>query len=232
MAFLSSYMKSPSVWPIILGIFALSVISVVGFAIGLATGIANPPQAKHLIWEDTKLLWADGTAQQPTQNDIVWHQSPAMLPAGGFSLEVAGTLHHADPHLSTWGIWIAIDSHKWIIIGINDFQMVTARYCTPPLTTPFVACEPAFEPTQGIATVWKSFNRIAPNNEENHIQIHYLPNQKPDRLTLRFGGEWMWDIAFNAPTDNLNWGVWAVNEQNSGGFHQWTSARIWSSISK
>lgn len=215
-------------WRGVLTVFGLSIGVLLGAALLLSLGLANPPQAQNLIWEDQELLWAGGTASSPISSDLRWFQSPVTLPRQSFTLEVAGTLLADQSSLANWGVWIALDDGKWLIIGVNGFQYVTARYCPAELTIPLHECTPATEPDQGIATVWKFFNRIAPINQENRLQLHYLPEELPERLTLRFAGEWMWNIAFVAPQTNLQWGLWQSSGSDDTPHLQWSSAIIWS----
>ncbi len=84
-------------WPAVVVALLFSAIVVAGGAFLLARGVANPPRAKHLLWQDTTLAWAGGTARQPVGR---WYVSPKPLSTDTFSLEVVGTLYADTPTLS------------------------------------------------------------------------------------------------------------------------------------
>ncbi len=117
-----------------------------------------------------------------------------------------------------------------MLVGINGHQYVTVRYCNDiNFDQLLTMCTPAYEPTQQIATVWKPFHLIKPINQANQLQLSLFMT-RPDRLILRFGGEWMWDIAFLRPQGPLYWGIWSVGAADPLTFVQWTAIRIWGNI--
>lgn len=214
-------------WPAVMLALALSVLLVGMGAFLLAVGASDSHRAQALLWEDTLLVWANGTNPQSSSQ---WYTSPQPLPPDEFTLEVVGILLADAPTLSAWGIWLQFAPDEWLLVGINGHQFVTARYChEPPQDYLLMNCVPAIEPTQRIETVWKSFHLIQSINHANHIQLSKRASQ-PTLLTLRFGGEWMWDLVLNDSSAPIQWGIWALPDTTTLTFVQWTAVRFWGNI--
>ncbi len=224
-------MKLPDRWRLVRVAMTLSVGAVVVLALGLSRGAANPPRADVLYWHDQKLDWLGNNADRHNVPDqLTTFTAPHPIPAGQFSINVQGTLFADGPSLAAWGIWLHVNSDTKLLIGLNGHQYVTARYCPIRLPVAVEDCSPAVEPDQGIQTVWKFFHLIAPINTVNQLELHYLPTEKPDRLTIRFAGEWMWSIMFNRPQTALTWGLWAQNPTQTRTDVQWTDVRVWGTM--
>ncbi len=231
MVFLLNCMSFPESWqwkvPLLL--FGVGSVSVIGFAIALANGMADPPRASYLIWEDTPISWQKET--NPKTN-LEWYVSPHPLTTvNEFTLEVEGTIQADIPTLTAWGIWFQVADERWLVVGINGHQYVTVRYCES-LTWDYrlLSCMPAFEPTQQIETVWKYFHLIKPVGQPNRIQLTRLA-LRSTTLTLRFGGEWMWDVALESDFRFEKWGIWVAQPQDSSqALVLWTTIRLWGNI--
>lgn len=214
-------------WSLVMAMLFLTITSVGGAALILASGRDDPPRATDLLWVDDTLSWVNGSAKQQLNT---WDTSPQSLPIDTFTVEVVGTLYADATTLSAWGLWFQLDDDHWLVVGINGYQYVTARYCDDiPNNFLLLSCEPAYEPTQQINTVWKFFHLIQPINQTNTIQLSRL---QPDTnvLALRFGGEWMWDIAIGEAELTGEWGIWSIDGETSLTFVQWTATRIWGNM--
>lgn len=225
----SSTSKSPRwLWHILVTGTVLSIIAIGSAVWLLKSGIADPPRAANLIWTDDEFKWLDqNNPLSIDPNQSYSFTAPHPLSNHAFSLEIVARIEATSNDWITWGIWLPTIDNNWLIIAINASQFVTARRCPPNFDGRLETCQPLIEPTQQIRTVWKSFHHLHPSGQINHIHLDYLPTVWADGLTLRLNDEWMWDIPYNPPDTNLQWGIWVHSGPESSASIHWINAQIW-----
>lgn len=161
-------------------------LGMIALAFALHSGAANPPHSEAL------------PLNEPIQN------SP-------FTLELSHSLSHPD---DVWGIWLSVAPDERLVVALNGYAYVTARLCpmSIPLSDPLLrACPPLIEPSQGIATDWKSFPHLHKAGQSNSLRLYYPAQNGQSRVELRLNEEWMWNLPFTFDPAPSLWGKFELN---------------------
>lgn len=201
-------------WRLVVGGTLMSIGLMGGAAWLLSQGLANPPTPPSIpLWQDTQLDWGPPTTLAP--DTFRASTSPYRLSVANLLLLEAQATLQDDP-LAAWGLWLLTNKGDYLVVGINGAQFVTARHCPTLELAHLEDCAPTLEPTQQILTHWKTYHHLHPLNQANTVQLV----QAGDVLVLRLNQEWMWDIHYQAPPSDIQWGVWVYGGP-TGGLLDW-----------
>lgn len=201
-------------WAVGLGVGSVILGVAVG-AILLTHGLADPPLAGPLMWEDAALDWASSPALAPGEGG--WSPAPALLPDRPFTLVIRARLSGDSDPGAAWGVWVETVGGDRVLYAISGELYTTTRRC--PAAPPPVEIEacPAVRPDWR----WMSYNRLKPPGKSNQITLHA---ESPGKIRLRLNDEKMGIT----PLDLTGrWGLWARGGRDSGAQIDWEWAGVY-----
>jgi len=207
------------VWRAVLAGVALVIALVVGGAIWLARGGADPPVAETVLWHDAAPGWIAGTRSELGPGAGEWIAAPAAarLPADVFTLAVRARLEPESDPGAAWGVWLEEADGARVIYAISGEGYLTTRRC-PPGDLPPAAIEdcPALRPEWR----WMPYNRIRPPGEPNTITLH---REQPGAVRLRVNDE---RLGIAPVMWSGHWGVWQRGGREAGAVLLWEAASV------
>lgn len=185
----------------------LSLVSIlIGGAVLLSNGLADPPRADHLIIDESHNIEAG------------WNPNSRLIQSRIFTLEGVAALGN---FAGEWGIWVQDMDGGRVVAAINGYGFVTARRCAPD-TLNLTDCPTLTEPTQGVATRWIAFPHLQDAPAENRLRLHYPAATAASALELRLNNEWMWDIPLDLGEGAIIWGLWTSQPSHNVPLRVWT----------
>lgn len=189
---------------------ALVVTAVVVVAVAIRLGVADPPVAGPVVWEDTAFAWAGGAQQTLAVRDMTWATAPEAVPTAAdtaFTLRVRARLDSDAGPLAAWGVWIAGADRARTLYAISASGYWTIRTCAPGTMPQRIEDCPAADPEWR----WRLFPRIHPPGTANTLVLHREPD---GAVRLRVNAERL-GAPYVAPGGA--WGIWARGGKAASG---------------
>lgn len=209
---------------------AAAGLGVLALAAALALGLADPPRAGPLVWEQAFRTpppdWAfpvsAGAAAASREGALhvaftgagQWAAALAPMPAGDFTLEVAGAQTGGALGAAQYGLvfdWAAETAHSWVLVNGNGYVEAAARTVE--------GVEPWFP--------FQQWPHVLYGVEANRVRV----DVRGAEVTVRINDEVVFTraLARRAPGDRLWLGVLARSTGPSEVTFSW--ARLWAPAS-